>query len=152
VSSSEEDRRLAGDLVLASAKLVRQVRAAVPGDLSMAQSRVLALLRDAGAPLRVSQLTERERCAQPTMTALVSRLEAAGYVSRQADARDRRAVRVALTPAGLDALAEVGDATAAVLAPRLARLDDAGRRTLRDAAALLDHLTREDLQQIQGAT
>src|SRR3954451_11304262 len=66
---------------------------------------VLACLREAG-PQRVTDLAAREAVAQPSMTALVGRLERQGLVTRTPDADDRRAVRVAVTPAGVEMLSE----------------------------------------------
>ena len=91
---------LAQRVLLACSELTRAATAVAPGTrLSLTQARVLGNLARRG-PLRVSRLAALERCAQPTMTGLVSRLVAAGLVERREDRADARAVLVALTPDG----------------------------------------------------
>ncbi len=63
-----------------------------------------ALRRQPDRSLRVNELA-REVVLSPTaMSRFVDRVEAAGHVRREPDPEDRRALRVALTDAGLDAL------------------------------------------------
>lgn len=65
---------------------------------------VLATLRRQGAPYRLTP-TELSRATLLTpgaMTNRIDRLEAAGWVRREAQPTDRRGVRVVLTEAGLD--------------------------------------------------
>ncbi|MBF6331208.1 MarR family winged helix-turn-helix transcriptional regulator [Nocardia transvalensis] len=63
---------------------------------------VLAALRRTGEPfeLNPSALADTLMLSRAGMTGRLDRLETAGLVRRTADAEDRRAVRVALTPAG----------------------------------------------------
>src|SRR3954468_14245768 len=79
-------------------KLARIVRHNVDYGLSLTSATVLARLSEAG-PQRVTDLASLELVAQPTMTALVGRLEARGLVARARDAADGRVVTVTLTPA-----------------------------------------------------
>ncbi|WP_371785117.1 MarR family winged helix-turn-helix transcriptional regulator [Streptosporangium subroseum] len=53
-------------------------------------------------PTRLTALTTTEQLTQPAITSLVSRLERDGLVERRPDARDGRAVLVALTDAGAE--------------------------------------------------
>ena len=63
-----------------------------------------ALYRRPDRRLRVNELA-REVVLSPTaMSRFVDRVEAAGYVRREPDPDDRRALKVALTDAGVDAL------------------------------------------------
>jgi DNA-binding MarR family transcriptional regulator len=63
-----------------------------------------ALRRQPDRRLRVNELA-REVVLSPTaMSRFVDRVEAAGYVRREPDPDDRRALKVALTDEGLDAL------------------------------------------------
>jgi DNA-binding MarR family transcriptional regulator len=110
-------------------------------ELSRTAISVLALLRD-GGPRRITELAAAEAVAQPTMTTLVTRLERQGLVARRPDPRDARAVLVALTGAGRDALARQRRERAAVLAQRLAALDEADLDALRDALPALDRLAK----------
>lgn len=72
-------------------------------EVSRTALSVLARVRDAG-PQRVTALATHESVAQPMMTALVGRLQARGLVERGEEPGDGRAVRVAITAAGLEAL------------------------------------------------
>ena len=66
-----------------------------------------ALRRAPGRRLRVNELA-REVVLSPTaMSRFVDRAEAAGYVRREPDPDDRRALQVVLTEAGLDLLREM---------------------------------------------
>ena len=68
--------------------------------------RVLAaLLAQPGET--VSGLAEASLLQQPTMTKLLDRMARDGLVTRAQDARDRRVVRVGLTPAGEAKAAEL---------------------------------------------
>ncbi len=60
---------------------------------------VLQSLHEAGA-CRVSDLADRLRLAQSTISALVAKLVAAGLVARNAETGDRRASILTLTPTG----------------------------------------------------
>ncbi|PRY16927.1 MarR family winged helix-turn-helix transcriptional regulator [Kineococcus rhizosphaerae] len=95
---------LAERLLLSCSVLTRSATAAAPGtSLSLTQARVLGNLDRLG-PQRISRLAELERCAQPSMTSLVTRLGDAGHVRRTADPLDARAVLVELTATGRAAL------------------------------------------------
>lgn len=106
--------------------------------LSRTALAVLAALRE--GPKRITELAAAEHVAQPTMTVLVSRLEARGWIERSADERDRRAVNVALTDAGRDVIADVVARRAAFLDERIARLSAAERDALAAAVPVLHRL------------
>ena len=59
-----------------------------------------ALEQAAGGRLRMHELAAQTVITRSNMTRLVDRLEAAGLVSRQRDAEDRRGAFAQLTPAG----------------------------------------------------
>jgi DNA-binding MarR family transcriptional regulator len=121
------------------AALTRRLRTqSLRSGLSITALSVLRRLED--APARISELAAAEAVAQPSMTALVGRLEERGLVARTRDPDDRRAVRVVLTHAGEELLGATRRARAALLAERLERLDDADRETLRAALPALDRL------------
>ena len=66
-----------------------------------------ALYRQPERRLRVNQLA-REVVLSPTaMSRFVDRVEAAGYVRREPDPTDRRALQIVLTEAGVEALREM---------------------------------------------
>jgi len=61
--------------------------------------RVLAVL-ESQAPISVGQLTQDVLSLQPTVTKLVQRLAAQGWVTLRDDPADQRRTLVAITPAG----------------------------------------------------
>ncbi|WP_270888906.1 MarR family winged helix-turn-helix transcriptional regulator [Pedococcus sp. 5OH_020] len=65
------------------------------GDLTIAQSRLMMGIDPEGT--RLSVLAERAQIAKQTATALVDKLERAGYVERVADPTDGRARLVRMT-------------------------------------------------------
>ncbi len=80
--------------------------------LSMREYDVLYTLAKHGEPARVGELREGVLLSQPALSRLVDRLAGRGLVERAGDARDGRAVRVGLTPAGADLQRAVGRAHA----------------------------------------
>jgi len=68
--------------------------------LSLAKLRVLWQLVQAGEPLPLGLLAERQFCVKSNITQLVDRLEADGLVRRAPDPEDRRSVRAEITPEG----------------------------------------------------
>jgi DNA-binding MarR family transcriptional regulator len=130
-------QRLSNDLVVLSARLVREVRrhnTAVPA----ASTRLLSLLDELG-PSTVGALAAADRCSQPTMTGLVNGLVEKGWVRRDPHPDDARANLVTITPAGQDLLDEVRRRNAALVAQRIAAT---GRSTedLATAVAVLSDL------------
>jgi len=63
------------------------------------QEVLLLELSERGASIQ-AQLSERIGCEPPSITLMVQKLEAAGYVSRRPSDVDKRATVVDLTPAG----------------------------------------------------
>jgi DNA-binding MarR family transcriptional regulator len=74
--------------------------------LSMAKLQALKALSAAGESMPLSQLAERLACVKSNITQLVDRLEADGFVERQADPNDRRTRLAALTAPGRRACME----------------------------------------------
>jgi DNA-binding MarR family transcriptional regulator len=87
--------------------------------------RVLATLSD--GPETVTALAEDCLLQQPTMTKLLDRMERDGLVRREQDGRDRRLVRIHLTPRGQAIFGELLAAARAYEAEILARHPEAGR-------------------------
>jgi DNA-binding MarR family transcriptional regulator len=75
--------------------LVKQMRSR---EISRTEMEVLSILRQ--RPRRITELTELEGIAQPTMTLLVRRLQEKGWVEREGLPDDGRVVMVSLTEAG----------------------------------------------------
>ena len=91
-------------------------------------------------PLSPSELADRERVRRPSATKIIGRLEDEGFVVRTPDPDDGRSCRVTVTEAGIAHLKEVRSRKDAVLAERLEGLSAAERRTLDDAAEILERL------------
>jgi DNA-binding MarR family transcriptional regulator len=102
---------------------------------------VLAVLRKAGEPYRVSagQLAQHVEISSGAMTNRLDRLEASGLVQRVPDPNDRRGVLVELTPKGLDAWLSTVHVQGGKERLITAVLDDAEREQLH---RLLRRLTR----------
>lgn len=99
---------------------------------------ILATLDGRGGTQTTGQLSKSAQLTAAATTNRVSRLEAAGHVDRLANERDRREVRVAITPSGRERLAAVLSANDAAEADVLGRLPSG---TLNDAVRSLVDLT-----------
>lgn len=80
----------------AQARIIDAVRAAGFADLTVAQARLMAGMDDGGS--RISTLAERAQITKQTATALVDKLETAGYLERTADPDDGRVRLIRFTP------------------------------------------------------
>jgi DNA-binding MarR family transcriptional regulator len=89
--------------------------------ISAPRFSALSVLVSAG-PQRIGELAQIEQVEAPTMTRLVDGLERDGYVVRSPDPADARAVRVAPTDQGRDALLEGHRRRVEVYSSLLARL------------------------------
>jgi DNA-binding MarR family transcriptional regulator len=70
--------------------------------LSGAKYSALAHLVRAGEPLSLGECAARMTCVRSNMTQLIDRLEGDGLVQRVHDPVDRRSVKAALTPLGME--------------------------------------------------
>jgi DNA-binding MarR family transcriptional regulator len=98
--------------------------------LSMPKLTVLTHLVEAGEPVTLSSIAERLSCVRSNVTQLVDRLEADGLVRRIADPNDRRSIRAALTPVGIDRQAAGARQLAAVQDGFVRSLSPADRESL----------------------
>jgi DNA-binding MarR family transcriptional regulator len=117
------------------------IRSTASRDLSLTTAATLATL-DRDGPARLSDLAVREGVTQPSMTALVTRLERDGLAVRGDDPADRRAVIVSLTDAGREVLLARRTRRASRLAALLDHLDPQDRAAIEAAAGALSRLTR----------
>src|SRR6478735_5077961 len=111
------DVRLASDLVVQAARLVRAVRR----ELELpAVTRIVSLLDEVG-PVGITQLAELDRCSQPTMSNAVTQLVEQGWATKEPNPADARGTVVTLTDAGRAELQRVrarhGERVAELLAP-----------------------------------
>jgi DNA-binding MarR family transcriptional regulator len=100
--------------------------------MSLTTSATLTRL-ERESPIRLTALAMAEGVAQPSMTALVQRLERQGLASRMADPDDGRACLVVITQAGREHLADSRRDVQARLAGLLAGLPEPELRALGDA-------------------
>jgi DNA-binding MarR family transcriptional regulator len=140
-----EADQLGNDLLRAATRLTRWASRNASFDVPMAQARLLALLDELG-PARVSVLAQADHSSQPTMTAQLHRLEAAGRAQRIPDPADARASLMSLTAQGSAALEHARDARLAALSPALDGLDAAAVTRLRIAVDVLDELLERAAQ------
>ena len=95
--------------------------------LSVPKYMALRRLADAGAPVSLSGLADKQGCVRSNITQLIDRLETDGLVKRMPDPSDRRAVLATLTPVGVDRLAAARVAVDEVQAELVARMPEKDR-------------------------
>jgi DNA-binding MarR family transcriptional regulator len=121
--------------------LVKQVRSR---EISRTEMQVLSVLTE--GPRRITELTELEGIAQPTMTLLVKRLEQKGWVQREGLPDDGRVVMVSLTEAGSAAQQRFRAQFLAAMRIDLQELSDGQLQALSAATQALGAFV-EELQQ-----
>src|ERR1700683_2022423 len=124
--------------------LVKQVRSR---EISRTEMEVLSILTE--GPRKITELTELEGIAQPTMTLLVKRLQEKGWVRREGLPEDGRVVMISLTKAGSAAQEKFRAQFLAALRADLRELSD---RQLEELSAATETLSSfvDDLQQRAG--
>jgi DNA-binding MarR family transcriptional regulator len=128
------------NVVIAMHRLMRRLRrAGHTGAVHPTQLIVLALLMQYG-PLRIGELARRVPCSQPTATTAVAGLLTAGFVDREPDPTDGRAIRVAATDAGRAILQSFAHSEAEVLAALMSTIPEDDARLLLTAAPVLSTL------------
>jgi DNA-binding MarR family transcriptional regulator len=133
--------RVADQLGVALTRLTNTLREAVlPPGMNSAQARTLLALHDAG-PQRVTDLARLDHLKQPTMSAVLIRMERLGWVRRLEDKDDLRAVIVRLTPAGERIANQLIAARTTVLQSYLETLSSADRAALTAALPALRKLS-----------
>ena len=108
--------------------------------LQVSQTEVGVLQALSDRSMRITELARNESVTQPAITLLVNRLQAQGWVTREADPGDRRAVLVAITQAGSNVFAELRSQYRALLHQEMAILGDEDVETLARATDILDGL------------
>jgi DNA-binding MarR family transcriptional regulator len=111
---------------------------AATSGLRIAQYRALGMLMKCG-PLPMSELGRLLYVSKPSMTALADSLIENGWAGRRSDDRDRRIVRLAITPAGKKHLQQAFEVYRADLRVLLASLDE---EDLQRMVTALDDLQR----------
>jgi DNA-binding MarR family transcriptional regulator len=124
--------------------LVKQVRSR---EISRTEMEVLSILTEGSR--RITELTELEGIAQPTMTLLVKRLEERGWVQREGLPDDGRVVMISLTEAGGAAQQRLRAQFLAAMRTDLQELSDQQLQALSAATETLSSFV-DDLQQRAG--
>lgn len=139
--SNQTVRELSNDLVVLSARLVREIRRNSL-DIPAASTRLMSLLDELG-PSTVGALAQADRCSQPTMTGLVNGLVEKGWLQRQPHPDDARSALVSMTREGRQKLTAVRRRNAALVAERI---EASGRseEELATAVAVLSDLIHHD--------
>ncbi len=133
--------RLANQLGIVLTRLINVLREAVlPPGMNSAQARTLLALHDAG-PQRVTDLARLDHLKQPTMSAVLTRMERLGWVRRRDDDGDLRAVIVDITEPGERVARQLIAARTAVLESYLDALSAEDRALLTTALPALRKLT-----------
>jgi DNA-binding MarR family transcriptional regulator len=139
---AETSEAIARRLRLSATRLARRLRQEAQTGLSPSQLSALAAVERYG-PLTLGALADHEQVAPPSVTRVVAKLEADGFLTRQPDPADRRVTRVAVTPKGRNLLGTSRRRKTEWLTTRLDRLGDDDRARLADALDSLDALTTE---------
>jgi DNA-binding MarR family transcriptional regulator len=134
---------LAAGLRLAVGRLNRRIR--IDGHESIPPLQLSALVTvELHGPLRLSELARREAVTAPTMSRVLAALDEQGLVHRAPDPQDARGVLITLSEVGAAKVNEVRTTRTALVARRLARLDDAQRATIAAAMPALEALLVDD--------
>ena len=131
---------IADRLHSAAIHLLRRVRKVDEATgLSAARLSALSVLVF-GGPATVGALARAEQVSAPTMSRLLSGLERDGYIVREADEGDARAVRVRATPKGTRVLQQGRQRRVSELVDLLEGLSSEELRTLGVAADIMERV------------
>jgi DNA-binding MarR family transcriptional regulator len=124
--------------------LVKQVRSR---EVSRTEMEVMSILTE--GPRRITELTDLQGVAQPTMTLLVKRLEDRGWVRRDGSPEDGRVVMIRLTEAGSAAQQRLRAQFLAAMRTDVQELSDQQLQALAAATETLGAFV-DELQQRNG--
>ena len=135
-------RDVATRLHSASIRLLRTLRREDDGSgLSAPRLSALSYIVVEG-PVSLADLAHAEQVRPPTMSRIVDALVERGLVSRVADPRDRRSVRIMVTEEGTRLVSGGGERRVQALAGRLHKLADSERRALARGVEILERVAR----------
>ncbi len=139
MEARKKSASLAVELRMAIMRTSRRLRVeATTESVTAGQFTVLALLGH--GPLTLRELADAEHVQAPSMTRTVNGLEAAGLVNRLPHPSDGRQVLAELTAAGREVLTDTRQRRNEWLEKRLAKLSNEERKTLREAAEILQRM------------
>jgi|SRR3954467_6753143 len=142
-SASARERETADRLHSAAIHLLRRVRRtdALTG-VPAAQLSALSVLM--AGPRTLGELAAAEQVRPPTMSKLVSDMEAGGLVRRAGDNEDARVVRVEMSAKGRRVLAKGREMRIADIERRIRRLAPAEAGTVAEAVAIVERMLRDE--------
>lgn len=117
----------------AFATMSELTKIASDNDLSLTQLRMLAILRD--RRLRIADLVSYLGLEKSTLTGLIARAEARGFVTRAANPGDKRAVDIMLSDEGRALAERLAEDLAGYLDPLVSSLAGTEQIVLRDLLA-----------------
>ena len=123
-------------LLVSVDRLIRTAVRSTGNTTSPAVWRTLGIL-ETEQPLRLGELAEASRVAQPTMTRLVAGMLDDGLVSRTVDPDDSRGQLISITDAGRDHLVTWRAVLTRTVGPLFADLTDDEWDALHEAAAII---------------
>src|SRR4051812_40091212 len=132
---------LAAALRVSVSRLSRRMRAQAGQSLSVTQLAALGAVLRHGA-LTPGELAEHEKVQPPSMTRVIAALEEQELLTRSPHPTDRRQVILSVTEKGEKLLKEERRRKEAWLAQRLAELTPEEREILRQAAPILERLSK----------
>jgi DNA-binding MarR family transcriptional regulator len=110
-------------------------------DLALSASQMSALITvERHGTLRLGEVARLEQVSKSTMTRLLSKLEAGGFIERWVDSSDRRVFLVKLTPHGVDVLRDARARQEAYLVRQFEALDVADQEALLASVSALERL------------
>jgi DNA-binding MarR family transcriptional regulator len=138
--AASDDDGLATSLRVATMRLARRLRQQGQiGGLTPTQLATLGTVDRLG-PLTLGELASKEKVQPPSMTRVVTALEALGFVSRTIDPSDARVTRVGVTDRGSEEMAEIRTRRDAWLEDRLRAMAPADLAALERAVTVLEEL------------
>ena len=141
IALSRTTSGLASAMRISLMRLSRRLRYDIHEEHSSNQLAVLFTLARLG-PATIGTLAGAEKVQPPSMTRTVTCLTEKGLVRRAASETDGRVAVISLTPAGEQVLTESRRRKEMWLQQRLRELTPEQRQTLRDAAPILEMLSR----------
>ncbi len=142
-SAPDDLPALAAELTLAITRLRARLRVESDtwgGPVTFSQLLVLARIVEEG-PMTASELAAVEHLRRQSVSTSIAGLLAAGLVASAPDPADGRKTLVRATDAGVAHVASISERREAWLAQALTALDARQRRTLHEAAALIEQLS-----------
>lgn len=141
--TQDEIAEVAARLRLSATRLARRLRQEAGTGLTPSQLSALATVHNHG-PLTLGALAEREQVAPPSITKVVTKLEADGLLQRTPDPVDRRVSHVRTTAAGAELVDESRRRKTAWLTDRIHELGEGERERLAGALDVLDRLVAQE--------